>query len=668
MFKTHNPRGFLICIAVTLFFLGIYLFGWLDTLELKTVDFRFQWRGDRAINKDIMIIGIDEKSIEELGRWPWPRSTHAALIRKLSQAGAKVVAFDTMFTEPDIQNPVADEEIGKAAQEAGNVVSSFFFKDGIDRIFGKTVKFPIEGLAEASYVGFVNLEPDFDGVTRRAALYAVYKENEEVYPSLAVATLALSQKKSFSEILPDLPAVVSSDPALAVNNIFINYTYEYPIVSYADVLKSTGTLEETFKGKIVFVGATAAALFDMKAIPLVSKYAGVLVHANILDNLISRQWIREVPNYVTVLYIILVGLILGFFLPRFSPWVKMGVFIFVTAGVVASGYWVFSSMNMVLHIVPPFLTAIACYGGTVFYRLLIEEREKRKIKGSFKQYLSPKIIEIITKDPTKLKLGGEEREVSVFFLDIAGFTTMSEALKPTQLVEVMNQVLTRFSNVILKHEGLINKYIGDCIMAFWNAPVDQPRHSVQACLAALDCIAAIPGLNENLQSQGLPSIDCRIGINTGTVVVGNMGSQERFDYTVMGDPVNLASRLEGANKEYHTHIMISDVTFEKSREEIEARDLDLIRVKGKKEPRRVYELLCRRGQLTSDLSTGREKYHQALKLYRDKNFEEALHMFEEVLNFLPNDHLVRKYLERIRTFRVNPPPPNWDGVFEMKTK
>ncbi|MCB4757580.1 MAG: hypothetical protein LHV69_11230, partial [Elusimicrobia bacterium] len=404
------------------------------------------------------------------------------------------------------------------------------------------------------------------------------------------------------------------------------------------------------------------------SIPFVSKYPGVLVHANIVDNLISRNWIREAPNFLTILYVVLVGLILGFFLPRFAPWMKMGVFVFVTAGIIASGYWVFSHLNIVVHIVPPFVTAIGCYGGTIFYRLLIEEREKRKIKGSFKQYLSPKIIEIITKDPAKLKLGGEEREVSVFFLDIAGFTTMSEALKPTQLVEVMNQVLTTFSQVIFKHEGLINKYIGDCIMAFWNAPIDQPRHAAQACLAGLDCIAAIPALNENLRSQGLPSIDCRVGINTGTVVVGNMGSNERFDYTVMGDPVNLASRLEGANKEYHTHVMISDVTFEKSRSEIEARDLDLIRVKGKKEPRRVFELLCRKDQLPKDWAAGREKYHAALKMYRDKNFEEALHTFEEVLEYLPNDHVVRKYLERIRTFRVTPPPPTWDGVFEMKTK
>jgi adenylate cyclase len=282
--------------------------------------------------------------------------------------------------------------------------------------------------------------------------------------------------------------------------------------------------------------------------------------------------------------------------------------------------------------------------------------------------LSPKIIDIITKDPSKLKLGGEEREVTIFFLDIAGFTTMSEALTPTQLVEVMNQCLTCFSSIVLKHEGLINKYIGDCIMAFWNAPIDQPNHAGQACLAALDCIKALPDLNKEFEAKGLPRIDCRIGVNTGTVVVGNMGSHERFDYTVMGDPVNLASRLEGANKEYHSHIMVSDVTFEKAKDSIEARDLDLIRVKGKKEPRRVFEVLCKKGDMSEALRQGRDKYHAALKLYRDQKFQDAIHIFEEVLHFLPDDHLTRKYLERARVYAITPPAANWDGVFEMKSK
>jgi adenylate cyclase len=328
----------------------------------------------------------------------------------------------------------------------------------------------------------------------------------------------------------------------------------------------------------------------------------------------------------------------------------------------------FTARNAVLPMVPPFLTAAGCYISITFYRLLIEEREKRKIKGSFKQYLSPKIIEVLTKDPSKLRLGGEEREVSIFFLDIAGFTTMSETLKPTQLVEVMNSCLTEFSRIILKHDGTINKYIGDCIMAFWNAPDDQPHHAALACQAALECVKAIPDINRRFKEKGLPSIDARVGINSGVVVVGNMGSVERFDYTVMGDPVNLASRLEGANKQYHSHIMVSDTTFEKAKEAIEARDLDLIRVKGKKEPRKVFEVLCKKGEMSEELSEGRKRYHQALSLYRQKSFEEAIDAFQSVFDYLPNDHVTRVYLERARAFVSHPPPATWDGVYEMISK
>ena len=330
---------------------------------------------------------------------------------------------------------------------------------------------------------------------------------------------------------------------------------------------------DRFRDKIIFVGATAAALFDMKAIPFVSKHPGVMIHANVVDNLMSaRLTSRKRPAGGTAVTVLLVGIAFGAFLPWLSPWAKLGAFLGVTVAIVAGGIVFFNTAGRVTPMAAPLAAAMACYGGTMFYRLLVEEREKRKIRGSFRQYLSPKIIDIITRDPSKLQLGRRGARGVDFFLDIAGFTTMSEALKPTQLVEVMNHCLTEFSSVILRHDGLINKYIGDCIMAFWNAPADQPRHASLASFAALDCIAVLPSINRRLQEKGLPSIDCRIGINTGNAIVGNMGSIEKFDYTVMGDAVNLASRLEGANKSYHTHVMISDATFEQAREDIEARE------------------------------------------------------------------------------------------------
>jgi len=588
-------------------------------------------------------------------------------------AKPKVVAFDTFFTEEDKDRKESDMALAEAVGKSNNVVSAFFFNANLDESnIGIDPLFPYPALSEASqFIGFVNLVPDKDGVTRRAKLYAVV--GESVYPYLAVATYAMSQGKGFDDIAPELPIVIGTNPNTSKNDLFINFTYpnkntSYFEYSYVEVLEGKIDLQKAFSDKIVFIGATATSLFDLKATPYTNIYPGVFVHANVVDNLISRNYIREAETYWTVVSVILIGLVFGFFMPRLTPWAQLIMFLILMGGGLALSIWAFVSRNFLVHIVPPFLTGLGSYGGILFYRLVIEEREKRKIKGSFKQYLSHKIIDILTKDPNKLQLGGEEKEVTVFFLDIAGFTTMSETLSPQQLVEVMNQCLTRFSDIILEHDGLINKYIGDCIMAFWNAPADQPKHASLACRAALKCIEAVPGLNKAFAAKGLPNIDCRVGINTGLVVVGNMGSKDRFDYTVMGDAVNLASRLEGANKEYHTHIMISQETFEKAQEDIEARDLDLIRVKGKKEPKKVFELLCEKGRMSPELEKGRQVYHDALRFYRHKQFHEAMVAFKKVFNHLPNDHLANTYLERLTRFGLTPPNQDWDGVFEMKTK
>lgn len=673
MFKSHNSRGFLICFGVTIMVLFVYMFGWLDALELKSIDWRFNWRGNRPVNTDIVVVAIDEDSQAALGRWPWPRRVHGLLVRKLTAAGARAITFDSIFSEADRTNPASDAEFARAVRDSGRVVLAFHFKDGIeDRINGAGPLFPYEALRSDAYVGFVNFDPDPDGINRRSYLYLL--DGENVYPSLEVATYALLKGKAFSDVISELPIVISRDPIDASNELFINYTlsaedgdYPYKTYSYGAVLDGTVKPSE-FKDKIVYVGATSAGLGDVKAVPFLSKYPGVMLRTNVLDNLLSGGYLHGMSGYLTALYVLLLGVGLGFLLPRLSTGLKLAAFLFITGGGVAAAFWAFKAHNYVVQIVPPFLTGFASYIGILFYRVVVEEREKRKIKGSFRQYLSPKIVEIITKDPSKLKLGGEEREVSIFFLDIAGFTAMSEALKPSQLVEVMNECLSEFSDIIFKHDGLINKYIGDCIMAFWNAPADQPAHATQACLAALDCINALPDLNRRFQEKGLPSIDCRVGINTGLVVVGNMGSREKFDYTVMGDPVNLASRMEGANKQYHTHIMISDVTFDRAKADIEARDLDLIRVKGKKEPRKVFEVLGRKDALSEEMRLGRQVYHEALKLYRDQKFAEAVTKFEAVFDYLPNDPVAKIYIDRARAFMKDPAPAGWDGVFELKTK
>ncbi|MBI4396471.1 MAG: adenylate/guanylate cyclase domain-containing protein, partial [Elusimicrobia bacterium] len=251
---------------------------------------------------------------------------------------------------------------------------------------------------------------------------------------------------------------------------------------------------------------------------------------------------------------------------------------------------------------------------------------------------------------------------------LVGFTTLSESMGSAQLVEVLNEYLTEMSDIILKHDGVVDKYIGDAIMAFWNAPIEQPRHASLACFTALDQMEQLAVLQKRFAERGLPFIDCRIGINTGVVHVGNMGSKTRFDYTVMGDTVNLASRLEGANKPYHTHIMISEFTCEEAKDDIEVRVLDLLRVKGKTIPIKVFELLARKGQLTPDRQKAFALYQDGLNFYYDRKFEKALEKFKKVGEVLPEDGPSLLYMERCRDYAAAPPPKDWDGVYVMTTK
>lgn len=672
--KSHNTRGFAICFGVALLVLFLFTLGWLDALELKTIDFRFRWRGSRPVDRSIVLIEIDEKSQDKFGRWPWPRRVHADLINILGHAGAKVVVFDTLFPEVDNTDNESDRALVRSVQGKDNIVMAFHFRGEMrDQLFASDALLPYSPLSEEVFIGFANNFPDSDGVSRRATLYLI--DGETVYPHLSVAGFARTQGKTVDEIFGELPVVLSKSPELAENKLLINWAHDrehpmgspYETYSYHDVY-SRRVNPEIFRDKIVFIGATAAGLGDIKSTPYSEQQPGVMVHTNVVDNLLHGNYLHEIATYYTMIYVLVLGVFLGFFLPRLSTWHRLLVFAVTLIGGVYGAHWLFSFQDYVLHMVPPLLAGVGGYGGLLFYQVVVEEREKRKIKGSFRQYLSPKIIDIITRDPAKLKLGGEERRVTIFFLDIAGFTTMSEALHPTQLVEVMNECLTTFSHIILQHDGLINKYIGDCIMAFWNAPADQPKHATQACQTALDCIKALPEINKRFQEKGLPAIDCRIGINTGVVVVGNMGSHERFDYTVMGDAVNLASRLEGANKQYNSKIMVADTTFDLAKEDIEARDLDLIRVKGKKEPRKVFEILCPKGQMSHQVEKGRHLYHEALHDYRQKNFKEAIAKFKQVFDYLPGDHLTKVYIDRAETYLKTPPPSDWDGVFELKTK
>jgi adenylate cyclase len=308
------------------------------------------------------------------------------------------------------------------------------------------------------------------------------------------------------------------------------------------------------------------------------------------------------------------------------------------------------------------------YLAIVVYRFFTEEKEKRWVKAAFGQYVSPKVLDILMADPSKLDLGGERREMTVLFSDVAGFTSISERMDPDQLVVLLNRYLTAMTEVVFEYDGYLNKYMGDGIMAFWNSPLRQVNHAELACRTALKSRDRLKTFNEELQKEGLVALKARIGLNTGTMVVGNMGSRQKSDYTVMGDNVNLGSRLEGANKAFGTEIMISEFTADSVSELFEVRFLDIIRVPGKAKPVKTYELLGEKGSVSPLWAQVLPVYHQAIQEFGAQQFQSAKTKFLEVLKILGQDKPCETYIQRAEVFMLNPPPKDWDGVFELKTK
>jgi adenylate cyclase len=660
--KKGRLTSLLLSGLLVLFCLGVYALGGFDGLENKSLDLRFRLRGDRPSQGDVVIVTVDEKSIARMGRWPWSRDVHARLIDRLTEAGARAVIFDVLFTEPDKSQPEGDAALGQAARRNGRVVFGMLFQTGADSEPTDPL-FPIPPLRQSG-VGVVNIMPELDGVSRKLPVWLDYQG--QVYPSLAFAAYAAALGAPPGELLKtlDIPA------AGAWNEMDLNFLGGYqsfPYFSYVDVYQRRAPLHR-FRDKVVLVGGTATALFDFKAVPNVHYFPGVEVHATALDNLLTGRHLRKKGPLWTVTLILLFGLGSGL-LFSWAPARIAGLSAF---GILVAYFglcqFLFSRRDTALEFVAPAAALGLTYVVVLFHRFVTVEKEKRWIKGAFSQYLSPKLIEVITADPSRLRLGGEEREMSVFFSDLAGFTSISERLKPTELVSVLNEYLTEMSDILLRHGGYVDKYIGDAIMAFWNAPVGQPHHATLACFSAIDQMERLADLQKRFVERGLPLIDCRVGINSGNMVVGNMGTKNKFNYTVMGDSVNLASRLEGANKEFGTHIMISEFTFERVKNDVEARPLDFLRVKGKAIPIRVYELAARKGGLTDEQRKAFALYEEGLAFYRDRRFDQALEAFRKVQGFLPNDGPSRLYIERCERYQAAPPPKDWDGVYVMTSK
>ena len=538
--------------------------------------------------------------------------------------------------------------------------------------------------AEKGGTGYFNVTVDADGVVRRLPLALPYgldadRANWDMYASVDVQAirlyLGLTNEQTILWYGPSGIASLEFGPKLIVHpddvsRMLVDFhgpARTYPYISFADAaLKKTAP--GTFKDKIVLVGASATGIGDLRVTPFGGlDFPGVEVHANLIDNILNRQFLtrRGKEALTDLFFILLFGIPLGIWLAVVQPrWMALGFALLLPfAGIV---YFAFLHGSWLNFIVPALFTLVPNVSLVALYRVLIEEQEKRKVRGAFQQYVSPEVIRRLLADPERVK--PRKSEITVLFSDVRGFTSISEALDAEELADLLNGYLTEMTRIIFRNQGTLDKYIGDAVMALWGAPFDEPDHATRSCEAALSMLTRLAELQKDWRAQGKPVMEIGIGINTGVASVGNMGSSLRYGYTAMGDSVNLASRLEGLNKEYNTRIIISESTYrELKSDRTLVRELDLIRVKGKQLPVTIYEVLdaAALGDAGRELV---ESFARGLAEYRKRDWRGAAQAFEQVLDRWPDDGPARVYLARSEDYLAEGPDANWDGVYEMKHK
>jgi adenylate cyclase len=536
----------------------------------------------------------------------------------------------------------------------------------------------------AASAGHFNPMIDFDGVVRRVPMVVEYAGAYYESLSLAMVRTALGSPKlqlGFSgsdknytglEWLGmdveqgSLRIPVDGDVSALIPYRGSSGTFKY--VSVTDVMQDRTPLA-ALQNKIILVGTTAPGLMDMRSTPVDEVYPGVEIHANVISGILS-QTLKSSPPYTVgaeVLLLLLVGVTLSFLLPLLSPMqdMLMTTSVLLVSVVINGLLWQFG--NIALPLAGGLMMILMLFALNMSYGYFFESRTKRQITRLFGQYVPKEVVGEMSKRPEQVSMEGDSREMSILFSDVRGFTTISEGLEPKELSLLMNEFLTPLSRVVYKHRGTIDKYMGDCIMAFWGAPLPESGHAHNAILAGMEMLKTLEELQPHFKQRGWPPIRIGVGINTGRVSVGNMGSEVRVAYTVMGDAVNLASRLEGITKEYGVGIVVGENT-KAAAPEFVYRELDWVRVKGKDKPVAIFEPKGMAGQIANDVLDEMELFHRVLSLYRQQNWEQAGLQLSELLKRSPQDMLYQVYAERVAYFRNNPPGAGWDGVFVFKTK
>ena len=703
----------------------------MDRLDALAYDLRLKASvGPKKVDPRIVIVDIDEKSLRAEGHFPWPRDKLAHLVDGLFQHGVAVIGFDIMF--PEVDRNSAQEVIARMPhiQDDGAAAAGYLRRNARvfdnDLLFAKSLSQgdtvlgytfhnrddpPVNELPAALVVdkpevipkstlmtmrsytasipllqhnarsgGFFSVYPDLDGVIRRAPLLVNY--HGKPYPSLAleVARLFFFADKVSLETAPVLDKlsverVVLGNvpiPTDSQGRVIVPYrggSGSFPYVSATDVLHGT-VQDNVLEGAIVLVGITAQGLFDLRATPLQAVYPGVEVHANIIAGILDGRFPSE-PSWsqgANFVLLVGVGLILAVVLPYLAPIALVVTTTLVGMSLVGFNFWMWISKGLILSLAPQLALLVLLAILNMAWGFLVEARGKRQLKGMFGQYVPAPLVEEMSKNPDKYGFEGESRELTVLFSDIRSFTTISEGLSANDLKDLLNRFFTPMTRVIFEHRGTIDKYVGDMVMAFWGAPVADERHALHAVQAAIEMQVQAAKLRENFLKEGLPEVRIGVGVNTGLMNVGDMGSEYRRSYTVLGDAVNLGSRLEGTSKYYGVGIVVGEDTYEQSRDIILYRELDLVRVKGKAKAIHVYEPVGVIETLGPETSAAVERFHQALALYRSRQWDGAQDVLEQLREGDPQRHVYALYLERIAELRDADLGEDWDGVYVRTTK
>ncbi len=674
-------------------------------MENYLYDVRVRATMPGGIDERIVIVDIDEASQQQLGQWPWARDTLANIVDILfDDYGIKTLGFDVLFAEAGRgggNEAFADSFIAR------DVITGFVFKDSLSEgepeftgvlptalIPGSDLEnISVPFIEAAGYTGsltalqenafgggfFDSPLIDSDGVFRRAPLVQRYRGN--LYPTLALAVVRAatgSPPVGFSFAGSgrsglELEAFRVGNREIPVNEqvaVFIPFRgpqESFRFIPAKDIVNHKAP-SEWLTDKIVLVGASAAGLLDLRSTPVGQRYIGVEVHANLVAGLLDGN-IRQQPawsNGFELFVLFLIAAFTALLLPRMSPQSALLMVVAVLLLTSAGNLWLWSSFNLVTPIASLLGYTLVAGFLQITYGFFVEQRTKRHLSQIFGQYIPPRLVEEIDASGAEVSLEGESRVMSVMFSDIRGFTTISEGLNARELTQMMNEFLTPFTRVIQDYRGTIDKYMGDCVMAFWGAPLPDDNHAHHALLAAFDMLQAVKMLDGPFAAKGWPAIRVGVGIASGEMNVGNMGSEFRIAYTVMGDTVNLASRLEGLTKQYGVDIIVNNRTV-KQVPDFTFRELDLVRVKGKKHPVAIYEPVGATSELAADTIAIVTDHETALAAYRCGDWNKATQLFEKLAE-PAGELLYNVYLERIQEFKRTPPPPDWDGVFDHLTK